>query len=244
MDDDQAPNPEPIATPPVGPPDGPPDAPPVADAPDAVTAATDAPDVTADQPVVAPGPAEHYHVAAPPPEASAAPVTTPVPPVAPDPAPGATWRRGITVPAWLLALLALVLVVGGAFFLGRASADDDADRDLVAAVQRPDRSGPALQEPGNRGNGDTRPAARPLLGVSVRDAANDGGAQVIRVVDGSAADDAGLQVGDVIVSIGGQDVKDSEDLVAAVGDHDRGDDVAVAYTRGGDRHTAQVELGS
>ena len=83
-----------------------------------------------------------------------------------------------------------------------------------------------------------------FLGVSVADAPTRDGAVVQQVVAGSPADRAGLETGDVIVELDGDEVSSSSDVVRIVRSHDEGDRVTVAYERDGDRRTAEVTLGS
>lgn len=72
----------------------------------------------------------------------------------------------------------------------------------------------------------------------------DSGAFVNDVVQGSPAENAGLQTGDVITKFGDKDIKSAEDLVTEVRNHKPGDKVAVAYVRGSDKRTTTVTLGS
>ena len=80
------------------------------------------------------------------------------------------------------------------------------------------------------------------LGVSVSDDPDGGGALLRDVVDGSAASDAGLREGDVVNEVEGRAVRDVDDLIAAVRDHDPGDTVTVGYERAGQSETASVVL--
>ena len=82
-----------------------------------------------------------------------------------------------------------------------------------------------------------------FLGVSTQAAAN-GGATVGDVVAGGPAAKAGLERGDVIVSIGGARVSGPDDVAAAVNARKPGDKVAVLVERGGDRRTLNVTLGA
>jgi putative serine protease PepD len=70
------------------------------------------------------------------------------------------------------------------------------------------------------------------------------GAKVARVDTGTAAAHAGLQVGDVITSIGGQRVQDSDSLVALVRMYRPGEAVKLTVTRDGSSHTVALTLGS
>jgi len=82
-----------------------------------------------------------------------------------------------------------------------------------------------------------------FLGVSTQAAAN-GGATVGDVVGGGPAAKAGVQRGDVIVSIGGAGVSGPDDVAAAVNARRPGDRVAVLVERGGNRRTLNVTLGA
>ncbi len=78
----------------------------------------------------------------------------------------------------------------------------------------------------------------------------DSGVLILSVVPGGPADDAGLRGGgrppdggDVIVKIGGQDVKTFEDLVSVIDQHQPGDTVEVVVQRGDSQETVEVTLG-
>jgi putative serine protease PepD len=81
-----------------------------------------------------------------------------------------------------------------------------------------------------------------LLGVSTQPA--DHGVEVVDVSAGSAADDAGLQVGDVITKVDDQAVATPDDLATAIGAHQPGDEVTVHFTRDGAAKTATATLGA
>ena len=82
------------------------------------------------------------------------------------------------------------------------------------------------------------------------------GALITAVADGGPADDAGLRGGrtpagggivaggDLIVKVDGKNVKDPDDVGAAIGDDKPGETVEVEYYRGDDRKTARVKLGT
>ncbi|MBA2308622.1 MAG: trypsin-like peptidase domain-containing protein [Pseudonocardiales bacterium] len=86
----------------------------------------------------------------------------------------------------------------------------------------------------------TGQATRPVLGVTIADAANDGGAQISELTPGGAAERAGLKVGDVITKLDNRRITDADELVAAVREHAPGDTVALTV---GDRQV-QVALAS
>jgi len=68
------------------------------------------------------------------------------------------------------------------------------------------------------------------------------GALVTRVTAGSAAEIAGLQVGDVIVSIGGKPVTEASDVQALVRAQRPGNTVEVVVNRGGENRTLEAKL--
>jgi putative serine protease PepD len=96
--------------------------------------------------------------------------------------------------------------------------------------------------------GETPTHAR--LGISVSDASASSGAQVTEgarireITNGSAADDAGLQEGDVITKVDDHLVSGADSLVATVRSYRPGDEVTVTYERDGDTDTTTLTLGS
>ncbi len=72
----------------------------------------------------------------------------------------------------------------------------------------------------------------------------DSGAYVSAVYEGSAADTAGLQQGDIITAVDDTKVADATDLVAACRGHQVGDNVTIAFVRDGQTQTVDVTLGS
>ena len=100
--------------------------------------------------------------------------------------------------------------------------------------------------------GGTPVRTRAFLGVTtytVDDAVRQGfdlqaseGALVLQVTPGTPAEAAGLRRGDVITSVGGDQITSSEDLSSAILDHDPGDRVEVRWRRGSEERSAQVTL--
>jgi serine protease Do/serine protease DegQ len=94
---------------------------------------------------------------------------------------------------------------------------------------------------------------RGLLGVNIAELTPEiaadyelegtAGALVTAVSTGSAAERAGLQIGDVIVSINKQPVGDPVTLRNAIGLMRPGDRIEVGYIRDGRRRTVEAELG-
>jgi len=94
--------------------------------------------------------------------------------------------------------------------------------------------------------GETPTHAR--LGVSVQDVALDDqlltGAGVAAVEAGSAADQAGLERGDVVVKIDDQPVTDGSSLVATIRGHRPGDTVTLTVVRDGEQQQLEATLDS
>jgi putative serine protease PepD len=86
-----------------------------------------------------------------------------------------------------------------------------------------------------------RKVSHPALGVSVTEA-EGGGALVSNVMAGSAAAKAGLQQGDVITSVNGKPINDSDDLVGIVQSASVGDKVTIVFTRNGIEKTVTATL--
>jgi putative serine protease PepD len=55
---------------------------------------------------------------------------------------------------------------------------------------------------------------------------------------------AGLQTGDIVVRIAGEDVNNSGDLIGILTEHKGGETVKVEYYRGSQREEVDVTLGS
>ncbi len=98
---------------------------------------------------------------------------------------------------------------------------------------------------------------RPLLGVATVDVARidpqvaqrfsvsaTSGAFIQEVNEGSGAEAAGLQVGDVIVEIDGRRVRTSEDVGQAVRAKDPGDELSIAIEREGEQQSVTATLGN
>ena len=94
---------------------------------------------------------------------------------------------------------------------------------------------------------------RPYLGISyyaVTDAqtaaqlgVNAYGVYIVEVVKGGPADKAGLQAGDRIVSMDGNEVATQSDLGTLMQDHKAGDTIEMTVARGGQMQTVNVTLG-
>jgi S1-C subfamily serine protease len=93
----------------------------------------------------------------------------------------------------------------------------------------------------------------PMLGVSTQTVTPplvaqfgltvDSGALVRTLPQGGPADEAGIEVGDVIVAVAGDEVIDNDSLQERLLDHDPGERVVVTVVRGSETLTVEVTLG-
>lgn len=70
----------------------------------------------------------------------------------------------------------------------------------------------------------------------------DTGLLVLEVFEGSAAEEAGMRAGDVILEVDGTEVTETADIFAALDDADDGDRADVVVVRDGSRETLTVEI--
>ncbi len=70
------------------------------------------------------------------------------------------------------------------------------------------------------------------------------GAEIKEVTKGSAGDDAGLRVGDIITAVNDNPIVSSNALVASIRGYQPGETITVTYTRDGDERTTKVKLES
>lgn len=83
----------------------------------------------------------------------------------------------------------------------------------------------------------------PIMGVTLDTQFAGKGAKVMSVASESGADDAGLKVGDLIVSLDGRIIDDSTELVVAVRDYAPGDSITIGFERNGRDQEATIVLG-
>jgi putative serine protease PepD len=81
-----------------------------------------------------------------------------------------------------------------------------------------------------------------FLGVTPTNA--NGGVGISTVKPGSAADDAGLKVGDVVTAVDGRTITDQSQLRAIISQHKPGDTLTLTVRRDGATRTVKATLGS
>lgn len=92
---------------------------------------------------------------------------------------------------------------------------------------------------------ETGQATHAQIGVTISTPQNGSpGAQVREVTSGSAADDAGLQEGDVITKLDDRLIVNPDELIAAVRSYRPDDETTVTFVRDGEEQAVQVTLGS
>ena len=82
------------------------------------------------------------------------------------------------------------------------------------------------------------------LGVSTDDVANGGGARIADVRSGTPAARAGLEPGDVVTAVGGDEVGSADELRRLIDARKPGDEVELTLERDGETETVQVTLGT
>lgn len=83
---------------------------------------------------------------------------------------------------------------------------------------------------------------RPMLGVTLGDPGESGGVVLSDVMEGSPAAKAGLQSGDVVLSVNGKKTDSAGQLIKVVSGFKPGKTVTVALTRNGERQEVEVKL--
>jgi putative serine protease PepD len=88
----------------------------------------------------------------------------------------------------------------------------------------------------------TGSASHTVLGAELGESELGVGVTLSDIVEGSPADDAGLQDGDVLTSFNGNMVAENTELIALIRKLAPGTVVTVVYERNGEEHSAQVTL--
>ena len=91
----------------------------------------------------------------------------------------------------------------------------------------------------------TGEASYPVIGAKVQTGQRDGsGAEIDEVIEGTPAEDAGLEKGDVVVALEGQKVTDGIALIVSIRSHQPGETLTFTVLRDGDEKDIKVTLDS
>lgn len=123
------------------------------------------------------------------------------------------------------------------------------DRDVSVNV-----TGPKVQRFHHKAPCDVKKCeSKAFMGVYIENVSSDdanemglknaNGAYITKVIEGTGAEDAGLQDGEVITKVDGKTIENYEDLVNTVREHKPGDVVEVEVYKDGHFRTVSVELG-
>jgi putative serine protease PepD len=100
---------------------------------------------------------------------------------------------------------------------------------------------PVVEDLRRQGGGD--PRLEGYLGLLLNDRFDGGqGAIVTTVEDGTPAAAAGIEAGDVVVSVDGSTTDGSAGVIAAIRDHSPGDEIEVVVVRDGDERSFTIVL--
>ncbi len=100
--------------------------------------------------------------------------------------------------------------------------------------------------------GSTHKVVRGSIGVTFQTTSSavgrvygfaNGGVIVSAVTPSGGAGKAGIKPGDILVSIGGRQIKDGDDLVSDISSRPVGSPVEIGYLRDGKQHTASIVIG-
>lgn len=126
---------------------------------------------------------------------------------------------------WLACTLALALIVAPALIAQTTWVVSDDDEGLGSTLFGLDDSA--------------------FLGVTMEEETEheEGGARINSVVEGSPAEDAGLQEGDIVIRFAKQTIRGPVGLTKKIRDREPGDQVQIVVLRDGRKHTLDIELG-
>ncbi|MBK8485454.1 MAG: PDZ domain-containing protein [Saprospiraceae bacterium] len=86
------------------------------------------------------------------------------------------------------------------------------------------------------------PLNKAVLGVQLENVNGNNGAQILEIFEGSAAQKAGLEEGDILLSIDGKETNTVDEILEALSDNKPGDKVRLSYLRGTKIKTVKATL--
>jgi hypothetical protein len=84
----------------------------------------------------------------------------------------------------------------------------------------------------------------PFLGVQINNGPGNYNAQIIRVIDNTAAQKCGFVVGDIITKVDATEITSNFHLVSVIGAHQPGDKVMITYIHAGVQNNMKVRIGA
>ena len=85
-------------------------------------------------------------------------------------------------------------------------------------------------------------ATRSIINASIDSRPSVLGARIVRVVDGGAADRAGLKAGDIVVKVGDRSISNGDGLIAAIRSHQVGETVKLTVLDENGKNERQVDV--
>jgi hypothetical protein len=162
-----------------------------------------------------------------------------------------------SIPTYWLTAAVFLLAAGNLYLLtvGRTTNNQNglngqlvADKTHLPAIPGPSATGetsfvnnryPVLVDPR-----DEHGRVRPLLGIVVMPCeGDDGGVEIQSIIDGTSAEDAGLQVGDILLSVDGKKINNPGCLIGCLKQHGVGQRIELVFVREGRRQKANIFLG-
>jgi S1-C subfamily serine protease len=149
---------------------------------------------------------------------------------------------------WVALILAALVILTGCFLFG-SLIGGTVGYTIGRSVMRPRSFGPQgfeypepFEMPEPPMPHQMPQEERPWLGVYFQ--MTDEGAEIMDVVQGSPAEDAGLEAGDVITEVDGEAVTVANPLDVLIGRYEPGDRVRLTVLRDGDEEIVRVRLGT
>jgi len=161
-------------------------------------------------------------------------------------------RMFAAIPTYWLTAAVLLLAAGNLYLLTFGRNQTTLARNIPSAAPGPvvgssgSGSGmfvnnrfPVLVDPR-----DEKGRVRPLLGtIVVPCEGRDGGVEIQAIIDGTSAEDAGLQVGDILLEVDGKKIHDPGCVIGCLKKHGVGQRIEILYSREGRTHRTSVFLG-
>jgi membrane-associated protease RseP (regulator of RpoE activity) len=144
---------------------------------------------------------------------------------------------------WIALILVALIILTGCFWFGSligGTVGYTIGRSVARQGPAPARP-PEFWEPPEMPH-EMPQEARPWLGVYFQ--MTDEGAEIMDIIQGSPAEDADLQIGDVITEVNGEAVTMNQPLDVLIGRYEPGDRIRLTVLRDGDEERIRLRLGT